>query len=141
MNDGSSRALELPASRTAPRLGREFVRATLIDWDLAPLIDTAMLLASEVVTNAVVHGQPPSTLCVERHGVTVHISVTDGGSGVARRSDTRSGVAGGHGLALVATLAERWGSQRVDGGHEVWFDLGVPSTDTRSSTELNEETA
>lgn len=139
MNDGTSRALALPDGRTAPRLGRDFVRAALVDWGLASLVDTAMLLASEVVTNAVVHGQAPSTLRVERVGAGVHVSVTDAGRGVAHRGPARPGVAGGHGLSLVATLATRWGSGNVDAGHEVWFDLQVSALDPPAHATTTEE--
>jgi anti-sigma regulatory factor (Ser/Thr protein kinase) len=121
------RIVELPATRAAPRLGREFIRSTLDDWGLAPLVDTATLLVSEVVTNAVVHANSGSTLCVERTPAAVRVTVTDRGDGVAERAAARRGMAGGHGLALLDTLARRWGARRVDGGHEVWFDLGVPS--------------
>lgn len=137
MTDGTSRALQLPATRAAPRLGREFVRAALVDWGVGQLTDTATLLASEVVTNAVLHAGTASTLCVERTGRAVRISVTDGGRGVARHASPRPGVAGGHGLALVDQLAQRWGARRVDGGHEVWFDLEVPA---RERTADDEET-
>ena len=127
MTDRLSRVVELPATRAAPRLGREFVRAALDDWGLTPLTDTATLLVSEVVTNAVVHAHSQSTLCVEHSPATVRVTVTDRGRGIARRAMAGAGVAGGHGLALLDTLARRWGARQVDGGHEVWFDLGVPS--------------
>jgi anti-sigma regulatory factor (Ser/Thr protein kinase) len=94
--------VELPASRAAPRLGREFVRAALDEWGLAALADTATLLVSEVVTNAVVHANSRSILCVEQTPAAVRVTVTDRGAGVAA-------------------------ARRVDEGHEVWFDLGVPS--------------
>lgn len=128
--------VELPATTVAPRLGREFVRAALADWGLLQLVDTAVLLVSEVVTNAVVHARSRSTLCVEQNSAAVRISVTDHGGGVARRSAGSVGLAGGHGLALVETLARRWGSRQVDGGHEVWFDLGVPSIGVHANANL-----
>jgi anti-sigma regulatory factor (Ser/Thr protein kinase) len=127
MSGRPSRVVELPATRAAPRLGREFVRAALDDWGLTTLVDTATLLVSEVVTNAVVHANSRSTLSVEQTPVAVRFTVTDRGGGVAERGAARSGLAGGHGLALLDTLARRWGARRVDDGHEVWFDLGVPS--------------
>ena len=129
MTERTSRVVELPATRAAPRLGREFVRAALDEWGLARLTDTATLLVSEVVTNAVVHARSPSTLCVEQTPKTVRVTVTDRGDGVARRAMAGAGIAGGHGLALLDTLARRWGARRLDGGHEVWFDLVVPAVE------------
>lgn len=126
MTEAMLRVVDLPATRAAPRLGREFVRSALAEWQLGALTDVAALLVSEVVTNAVVHANTPSTLRVERSRAAVRVTVSDLGRGVAQRGAALAGVAGGHGLALVDTLARRWGTRRVDGGHEVWFDLEVP---------------
>ena len=116
--------VHLPATTSAPRAAREFVGLVLTEWRLDHLKDTALLLTSEVVTNAVVHAGTASTLRIERAGSDrVRISVLDGGAGVAQRVGDRSGAPGGHGLALVDTLAQDWGSRRVDGHHEVWFHL------------------
>jgi anti-sigma regulatory factor (Ser/Thr protein kinase) len=134
MTELGPRVVELPATRAAPRLGREFVRTALHDWGLAPLVDTATLLVSEVVTNAVVHANSGSTLCVEQMPAAVRVTVTDRGAGLAERAMARSGIAGGHGLALLDSLARRWGARRVDDGHEVWFDLGVPTVGTSSES-------
>jgi anti-sigma regulatory factor (Ser/Thr protein kinase) len=134
MTERAPRVVELPATRAAPRLGREFVRAALADWGLTPLVDTATLLVSEVVTNAVVHANSGSTLCVEQTPAAVRFTVTDRGAGLAQRAIVRSGIAGGHGLALLDTLARRWGARRVDDGHEVWFDLVVPSVGTTADS-------
>jgi anti-sigma regulatory factor (Ser/Thr protein kinase) len=134
MTDHLSRVVELPATRAAPRMGREFVRTALVDWGLTPLTETATLLVSEVVTNAVVHARSESTLCVEQTPAAVRVTVTDHGPGVARRAMSAAGVAGGHGLALLDTLARRWGARQVDGKHEVWFDLGVPPDGDADST-------
>jgi anti-sigma regulatory factor (Ser/Thr protein kinase) len=120
---GTARVAELPATTTAPRLARAFVIETLEEWGLASLNDTASLLVSEVVTNAVVHAESASTLRIERADGCVHVTVRDSGTGLAGRAEARPGVAGGHGLSLVEALSTDWGARRVDGGHEVWFDL------------------
>ena len=120
--------LDLPASTAAPRVGRQFVGHVLHEWQLTDLADSAVLLTSEVVTNAVLHAGTASQLFVERVDSGIRVTVRDSGEGVAERSGPRSGVAGGHGLALVDTLADQWGARRVDGHHEVWFELRTTTT-------------
>lgn len=115
--------LELPASSAAPRLARQFVGRVLDEWQFEELAEMTALLASEVVTNAVVHAGTTSRLCIERFPGGIRVVVEDLGDGVAARSAPRPGIAGGHGLALVDTLAADWGARRVDGHHEVWFEL------------------
>ena len=57
------------ADGSAPSAAREWVGAVLEHWELAALLDTATLLTSEVVTNAIRHA---------RSGPTVTASVADG---------------------------------------------------------------
>lgn len=130
MTNQTTRAVDLPATRAAPRLGREFARAALTDWGLGSLIDTATLLVSEVVTNAVVHARSASVLSLAQVPGAIHVSVIDQGEGNAHRATRNNAIAGGHGLALVDTLSRQWGSRRVDAGHEVWFDLAIPAVGT-----------
>ncbi len=125
----SRHVLDLPASAVAPRVGRQFVGHVLRDWQLADLVDSASLLTSEVVTNAVLHAGTASRLSIERGTDMVRVSVQDEGDGLAERSAPRMDAAGGHGLALMDTLADQWGARRVDGCHEVWFELRITTTD------------
>jgi anti-sigma regulatory factor (Ser/Thr protein kinase) len=104
---------------------RSFVAKALGETD--PAADVAVLLASEIVTNAVLHSNS------RRAGGTVTITAleTDGGVRieVADEGSQRSipqvkgqgCVSGGHGLLLVQTLADQWGYLRHDSGTTVWF--------------------
>jgi serine/threonine-protein kinase RsbW len=85
---------------------RDFLRA--IGADPRALSDV-LLAVSEVVTNCVVHayrGRPGGHVAIEAHrrGDTLHLSVADGGSGMAPRPDS-PGL--GLGLPLVGRVAER----------------------------------
>jgi anti-sigma regulatory factor (Ser/Thr protein kinase) len=116
--------LGLPRDRTAPRaardwLGREF-GAALGDGTLA----TAKLLVSEIVTNAVVHGQGEIVLRARLDRGRLCAEVIDQGQGFSwtvpapDRERTQ-----GWGLMLVAGEADRWG---VDGvTTHVWFELNA----------------
>jgi len=87
-------------------------------------IDTLRLLVSEVVTNAVRHGD--STRPLEVHASwdsEVRVEVSDQGNGFTPAP--RPGAPdepGGFGLFLVGQLADRWGVER-DRGTTVWFVL------------------
>jgi anti-sigma regulatory factor (Ser/Thr protein kinase) len=106
---------------------RSFVAKALGAAD--PATDVAVLLASETVTNAVLHSNS------RRAGGTVTVTAVDTGGGVrievADEGSERSipevkghGCgSGGHGLLLVQTLADRWGYLRDESGTTVWFWL------------------
>jgi anti-anti-sigma factor len=73
--------LRLGPTPTAAAATRRFVRETLQSWQLAPpdgeLSDQAQLLASELVTNAVVHAQTELRLRLEWGGELLHVAVRD----------------------------------------------------------------
>jgi anti-sigma regulatory factor (Ser/Thr protein kinase) len=125
----SSRAQQVDAEYspdpTSPLAARRLVRGALRDWHLEHLTDAATLLVSELATNAVLHARTPFSVRVERTAATVRITVLDcSGAGPARRSHGL-GASTGRGLALVATLAESWGT-RTDvqpWSKAVWCEL------------------
>jgi anti-sigma regulatory factor (Ser/Thr protein kinase) len=130
--------LELPVGALAVRTARRHLAGCLAD--VAPdLIDQVLLLASELVTNAVRHGRPPVRLRLHRRGAILRVDVSDGGGPFAPPpvpvwSRTAEG---GRGLPLVDSLACDWGSQAQEDaspGKTVWFELrGVPATGATGS--------
>jgi anti-sigma regulatory factor (Ser/Thr protein kinase) len=99
----------------------------------SPIIGDAMLVASELVTNAVRHSgcRPDDVLdiAVTRQDEHLLISVRDpGASGrTAQLTEADAGF-GGLGLRIVELLADRWGHERDD-GYRVWARL--PLADAR----------
>ena len=94
------------------------------------IIGDAMLVASELVTNAVRHSscteQELLNVSISRDG-QLRISVTDpGASGRTAQIAERAVESGGMGLKLVAELATRWGAQRTPVGYNVWAELELP---------------
>jgi two-component sensor histidine kinase len=91
--------------------------------------ETAALLLSELVTNALRHGCPPGreiavTLC--RAGGLFRLEVEDAGDTVPRPRVSEPEDECGRGLALVAALADDWGfSPRCGPGKRVWVTLKV----------------
>ncbi|MFJ1809727.1 MULTISPECIES: SpoIIE family protein phosphatase [unclassified Streptomyces] len=111
---------------------RSFVRDTLQGWGFADIIDDAVVLTSELVTNAVVHaGTHADVLCL-RSAEGVRIEVSDRypereiplqGSLATMGSPDREG---GRGLQLCAAIAGRWGVEYTPTRKQVWFQLDLP---------------
>ncbi len=94
------------------------------------MIGDAMLVASELVTNAVVHSGGTEAdrirVRVTHEAGAVCISVWDPGAS-GRDAHLSSGahpLLGGYGLHVVDAIAARWGAERGDGYH-VWAELSV----------------
>lgn len=111
---------------------RSFVRDTLQGWGFADIVDDAVVLTSELVTNAVVHaGTSADVLCL-RSDDGVRIEVADHypereiplqGTAINMGSPDREG---GRGLQLCAALAGRWGVEYTPTHKQVWFQLELP---------------
>jgi anti-sigma regulatory factor (Ser/Thr protein kinase) len=125
---------ELPALQTSVAEARRRVRDQMRGWAFpSDVCDTAQLLVSELVTNAVVHTDTESVECrLRAMGRRVRIEVCDRGSQTsaplpcwASPDDEH-----GRGLLLVDTLSDEWGvdSERHRPGRVVWVTLGVPAS-------------
>ncbi|MGZ8765577.1 MAG: ATP-binding protein [Acidimicrobiia bacterium] len=114
----------LPATAASPGVARRFVGAALrrLDTDAA-VVETAQLLVSELVTNAVVHAGSAVKLSVVPRVDRVRIEVADDGSGHARLRIAGHDAVDGRGLGIVDRIARSWGSNERDGGKSVWFEL------------------
>jgi anti-sigma regulatory factor (Ser/Thr protein kinase) len=116
--------VDLEPVPSAAGVARSFVRQTFaaVDEDSQ---DVALLLTSELVTNAILHARTPVQLAVlldeDKALVCVADRLADGPalSPLAQSEDAF----GGRGLALVADLAEAWGTTAYTGGKTVWFLL------------------
>ncbi|UNM11643.1 SpoIIE family protein phosphatase [Streptomyces formicae] len=120
---------------------RAFVRDTLQGWGYSDVVDDAVVLTSELVTNAVIHaGTSADVLCL-RTGEGVRVEVADrypereiplqsGGSTFAHPDREN-----GRGLLLCAALASRWGVDYTQTHKQVWFQLDLPqrTVGTRSA--------
>ena len=122
--------MEFPADRTAPSRARRFVADTLRGWDVprAKIAD-AVLLVSELVTNALLHARSAPSVEVTRNDDHIRCVVLDDSPMVPRRRHYASDAVTGRGIALVETLATRWGSERNGPGKRVWFELDTNSRD------------
>ena len=105
---GEQYSCELPATARSVTDARRFVLGAINTWDLDGLADTAALLTSEVVTNAVLHARTPMALVVERLKAGVQVAVTDGSPLKPRTQQVTAESTNGRGLALLEQLASTW---------------------------------
>ncbi|MEU7031484.1 ATP-binding protein [Streptomyces sp. NPDC046275] len=113
------------ARHTAPATARHGVARTLKTWGLEHMADTAELLVSELVTNAITHTTSRTvgvavTCPVES---TIRIVVMDTDRSELPPPEAGGDEESGRGLLLVDKLSDRWGVERVATGKRVWCDL------------------
>ena len=113
--------VELPVSREAPALAREFLRGSTCAEHHSEVVDDAVLLVSELVTNSVLHGGPPVVVAVDCDEATLQVRVRDGSSALPAPRDAAQSDEGGRGLALVAEMSADWGVDTEADGKHVWF--------------------
>jgi anti-sigma regulatory factor (Ser/Thr protein kinase) len=124
--------MRLEAAFAAVSLSREFIRKTLGDWQLSDQIDTAELMVSELVTNAVkstsVMDAAPKQgdigVQLRAMETKLYVEVWDGGDGSPAIPEQALDAEGGRGLFLVQALSKRWGIYRpAVGGKIIWSEL------------------
>src|SRR6195952_5471089 len=143
----TKRSLVLPASPPSVRLARSWVSKILAEIGREDLVDAAQLGVSELVTNALIHSQPP--LSVRVRGTVDHprIEVVDSPPVPPQRApnapeieevDDFNVTTFGRGLDLVAMMSRRWGSDLAHDGRSksVWFE---PSGEAHHESHLEGE--
>jgi serine/threonine-protein kinase RsbW len=120
------RQVVLPAAEPAAGLARQETRAAVAAWQLAYLADSAVLLVSELVTNAIQHAGPDGSATVlrlEYAGGWLRIEVHDASPHVPRPRIPDGLDESGFGLMLVDAMAAKWGVQHTAAGKAVWAEL------------------
>jgi len=120
--------ISLPQTAASPAEARHLVSRFAAENDVRSESGSALLVLSELVTNAVLHGAEPIDVYVSREGDMLRIEVSDGGArsdGVVPRSHDDHGQPGGRGLHIVNSLAQRWGTIDNDDGKTVWAEVSL----------------
>jgi sigma-B regulation protein RsbU (phosphoserine phosphatase) len=121
----------LPAELRSPGAARSVVRAVATEGELTDVLDEALLLTTELVTNAVVHAATRVTVEVISDAAGLTVTVLDEAAGpLLLLSSDRPDDERGRGLLLVEGMAQRWGTVHHPGGKGVWFHLARPGADT-----------
>jgi anti-sigma regulatory factor (Ser/Thr protein kinase) len=125
-------SMMLPKDVPAVRTARTAVEAWLEGMPRR-LRDDARSVVTELVGNAVLHGQPPIMLKIERTSEGLRIDVAD--AGVQRPAYARAARTRGWGLRIVDAMADRWGI--ADDASRVWCVLERDSVDRPRSGEVH----
>jgi hypothetical protein len=129
------RCVSLTAGPMAPGIARGQVRATIAAWDIPVDTSVAILLTSELVTNAVMHeaGEAIKLVITCGYGL-LGVDVHDTSCELPVPVDGPPNAETGLGLLLVASLSSSWGYYRTPTGKAVYFTLafaGDSDADTR----------
>jgi len=115
--------LDLPLvdDLSSGRHARAVLRGCCQEWGVADdACQVALLLGSELVTNAVVHGVGPVRLCVEVDGEFLRLAVSDASPDQPRRRAAPPDAGGGRGILLLEKLSQEWGVSEAPDGKAVW---------------------
>ncbi|WP_344631564.1 ATP-binding protein [Streptomyces glaucosporus] len=127
-------AFRLPRRRSSAPRARTMLHAALGEWGIEQdVIDTAELVLSELVTNALRVRVPRDRqvgvrIAHSREDGLLRLEVSDAGAGRPEVRRPGEDETGGRGLLLVESLAHRWGvEERPHGiGKTVWAELKAP---------------
>ena len=132
-----SAACQLGPWPESVKTGRDFTRATLLDWDMPDLTDLAELVVSELVTNALRHGIPSARVLDGDDSIRLRLlaqapfvmcMVTDPGHDIPVLRESGPTCESGRGLNVVESCSVRWGWHLLDeGGKVVWALLRPPA--------------
>jgi anti-sigma regulatory factor (Ser/Thr protein kinase) len=133
-------SLTIPGQPEQVSAARAFVTRTLSAHRPGTDADTATLLTSEIVTNAIVHtksGVEGGTVTIVVIGIPrgVLIEIIDGGAAGTPVVKGDLYATDGHGLFLVQNLAAQWGYLREPAGTTVWFHLPAPDEPQQALTQ------
>ncbi|MFG2605957.1 ATP-binding protein [Streptomyces sp. NPDC048514] len=108
---------------TSVRRARRSVTAQLGEWAVDDLADTAALLVSELVTNALRHTRGPLRLNLRLRQNRLLCEVEDTETLGPVRNAADPDAEGGRGIELLDLLADAWGNTRTATGKTMWFVL------------------
>ena len=122
----------LPAAGQAAGMARRRVRDSLALWGLRQLGETATLLVSELVGNAVRHARIDGSrieLRLETAGTWLRIEVSDCDPRPPQPRAPSGLDESGFGFVLVEALADKWGVRETAAGKAVWIELSTEQAD------------
>ncbi|MEX2659959.1 MAG: ATP-binding protein [Acidimicrobiales bacterium] len=115
--------LQLPAEPASISRSRRFVAETLEGKVDNGVLDTALVIMSELATNAMLHGQTGFEVVVRFDVAGLRLEVHDGSSLLPHRKHYSESSATGRGLVIVEALATIAGAEQTEDGKVVWAVL------------------
>ncbi|WP_336205371.1 ATP-binding protein [Nonomuraea sp. LPB2021202275-12-8] len=105
-------------------VARRIARDALNAWDYRGHREDVLLVVSELVTNALVHGAGAPVLRLAGGPAQIRIEVHDAGKEWPKAREP--GPADGWGLHVIQQLCTRWGTSHREAGKAVWCELAAP---------------
>ncbi|MFC9337379.1 ATP-binding protein [Streptomyces sp. NPDC057020] len=125
--DPTRQSRVLPCDLESAAVARRLVAAVLDRWELPELKFSAEMIASELVTNAVLHartcGAPVRVVATRLPGYRVQVAVADFDRRPPLLVQAGPDEESGRGLALIAALSENWGCEERHWGKRVWAEV------------------
>jgi anti-sigma regulatory factor (Ser/Thr protein kinase) len=122
--------IPLRANLAAAGAARAVVEDAIRAWHVPVDTDVAILLASELVANAVTHATPAAgtfvLLTIACGAAALRVDVHDGSGDLPVLDEVCAEAETGRGLLLVTTLSAEWGFYRTPAGKAVYFTLQFP---------------
>ena len=106
---------------------RHFVADTLAEWSLTDPLDSAAMVVTELVSNAIRHTGAPIALHLYHFGQRLVVEVLDADDRPPRRMQPSIQDENHRGVYIVDMLTRRWGSRPTGRGKVVWAELVLPS--------------
>ncbi|MFI1311504.1 SpoIIE family protein phosphatase [Streptomyces albidoflavus] len=127
----------LPADASVVGTARRLAERQLAAWDLADAAHTTELIISELVTNAIRHGEGPIQLRLIHDRGRLLTEVTDTSSASPHLRHARDSDEGGRGLYIVMRLSLRWGVRHSREDKTIWSEqeLGGGTVDASAGLE------
>ncbi|HUQ40710.1 MAG TPA: ATP-binding protein [Acidimicrobiales bacterium] len=117
---------QLRPDPTSVRAARQFIATALAEWHHEELLDAAVLLTSELVTNAVLYARTAISIVVDLTGDRLRVEVIDSNPLPPIPRVAGEDATSGRGLALVEALARAWGIDTIPpSGKRVWFEVAA----------------
>jgi anti-sigma regulatory factor (Ser/Thr protein kinase) len=122
--DAMDRHITLSESDLAARQARDAVRNAVTEWQLSSCLDDALLIVSELVTNATSHSGGEVSLHLRTSGTLLRIEVHDEQvDALPETRDPSDTEPGGRGLHLVAALSSNWGWEVGAHTKTIWAEI------------------
>ncbi|MFF5341840.1 SpoIIE family protein phosphatase [Streptomyces althioticus] len=115
----------LPADTSVVGTARRLVGQQLAAWGLDDCAFTTEIIVSELVTNAILHGEGPVRLRLIHDEERLLSEVTDASSASPHLRHARAGDEGGRGLYIVMRLSARWGVRHGRRDKTIWSEQRV----------------
>ena len=117
------RHYELPRDASSAWKARDITRTCFAEAGFLGHQRRAEVVASELVTNSVLHGDEPITFHLWLREDRLRIGVSDGSRVAPSTAPAAAGATSGRGLTVVEELALRWGSDPYHRGKITWADV------------------